>query len=63
MCQNGTVINDSHAEVLARRALKLLLWNELIHDLKDSQSKDFFERQHYKTEFVLLETYGQWYAR
>ena len=41
MCQNGTVINDSHAEVLARRALKLLLWNELIHDLKDSQSKDF----------------------
>ena len=38
MCQNGTVINDSHAEVLARRALKLLLWNELIHDLKDSQS-------------------------
>ena len=41
MCRNGTVINDSHAEVLARRALKLLLWNELMHDLKDSQTKDF----------------------
>ena len=39
MCPNGTVINDSHAEILVRRALKLLLWKELMNDLKTSQSK------------------------
>eukprot|EP00943_MAST-04B_sp_MAST-4B-sp1_P004250 g4250.t1 len=40
MCSNGTVVNDSHAEILARRALKLLLWKKLIYNLKQQSAKD-----------------------
>lgn len=39
MCPNGSVVNDSHAEVLARRALKLLIWKSLLHDVKDERGK------------------------
>jgi tRNA-specific adenosine deaminase 1 len=34
LCEHGTVVNDSHAEILARRALKLLLWDDLRLHLK-----------------------------
>lgn len=40
MCPNGTVVNDSHAEVLARRAFKLLLWKMILNSIKEENKRD-----------------------
>ena len=40
MCPNGTVVNDSHAEVLARRAFKLLLWKIILNNIKEENKRD-----------------------
>ena len=40
MCPKGTVVNDSHAEVLARRAFKLLLWKIILNNIKEENKRD-----------------------